>query len=86
MFLSSPNEAEDRRSSLTEADTGIFPPKRFITRVRAPEQVWSEKSLQVKQVVTEALALLRGEAVRELHPGWRCIPGDAGSSVLPGAA
>jgi len=54
--------------------------------VRAPEQVWSEKSLQVKQVVTEALALLRGEAVRELHPGWRCIPGDAGSSVLPGAA
>ena len=75
-----------RRSSSTEADTGIFSPKPFITSVWALEEVWFEKSLQVKQVTTEALALLGGEAAWELKAGRCCIPWDAGSTVLPGVA
>lgn len=73
-----------RRSSSTEADTGIFSPKPFIMSVWALEQVWFEKSSQVKQMMTEALALLGGEAVWELQVGWRCIPWDAGGPCSPG--
>lgn len=75
-----------RRSSSTKADTGIFSPKPFITSVRALEQVWFEKSLQVKQVTTEALALLDGEAAWELQAGRCCILCNADGTVLPGVA
>lgn len=40
------------RSSSAEADTGFFSPKPFIRSVRALEQVWFRKPLQVRPVPT----------------------------------